>query len=43
MNNMMLAGLKHQFSHTFSADAQFTWAQQHGYRLRPVRAESLSV
>jgi hypothetical protein len=24
-NNMMLAGLKHQFSHTFSADAQFTW------------------
>lgn len=25
MNNMMLAGLKHQFSHTFSADAQFTW------------------
>ncbi len=25
-NNMMLAGLKHQFSHTFSADAQFTWA-----------------
>jgi hypothetical protein len=25
-NNMMLAGLKHQFSHTFSAEAQFTWA-----------------
>jgi hypothetical protein len=25
-NSMMLAGLKHQFSHTFSADAQFTWA-----------------
>jgi Carboxypeptidase regulatory-like domain len=25
-NNMLLAGLKHQFSHTFSADAQFTWA-----------------
>ncbi|MBT9332224.1 TonB-dependent receptor [Paracidobacterium acidisoli] len=25
-NNMMLAGLKHQFSHTFSVDAQFTWA-----------------
>ena len=25
-NNMMLAGLKHQFSHTFSADSQFTWA-----------------
>ena len=25
MNNMMLAGLKHQFSHTFSAEAQFTW------------------
>jgi hypothetical protein len=24
-NNMMLAGLKHQFSHTFSAEAQFTW------------------
>ena len=27
MNNMMLAGLKHQFSHTFSAEAQFTWAR----------------
>jgi len=25
-NNMMLAGLKHQFAHTFSAEAQFTWA-----------------
>ena len=25
-NNMMLAGIKHQFSHTFSAEAQFTWA-----------------
>ena len=25
-NNMMLAGLKHQFSHSFSLDAQFTWA-----------------
>ncbi|MGA2050653.1 MAG: TonB-dependent receptor [Terracidiphilus sp.] len=25
-NHMMLAGLKHQFSHTFSAEAQFTWA-----------------
>ena len=25
-NNMMLAGLKHQFSHTFYAEAQFTWA-----------------
>ena len=25
-NNMMLAGLKHAFSHTFSAEAQFTWA-----------------
>jgi Carboxypeptidase regulatory-like domain len=25
-NNMMLAGLKHQFSHNFSAEAQFTWA-----------------
>jgi hypothetical protein len=25
-NNMMLAGLKHQFSHTFSAEGQFTWA-----------------
>lgn len=24
-NHMMLAGLKHQFSHTFSAEAQFTW------------------
>jgi hypothetical protein len=23
---MMLAGLKHQFSHTFSAEAQYTWA-----------------
>jgi hypothetical protein len=23
---MMLAGLKHQFSHTFSAEGQFTWA-----------------
>jgi hypothetical protein len=23
---MMLAGLKHDFSHTFSAEAQFTWA-----------------
>jgi hypothetical protein len=25
-NNMMLAGLKHQFSHTLYAEAQFTWA-----------------
>jgi hypothetical protein len=25
-NNMMIAGLKHQFSHTFSAEGQFTWA-----------------
>ena len=25
-NNMMLAGLKHQFSQTFSLDAQYTWA-----------------
>jgi hypothetical protein len=25
-NNMMLAGLKHQFSHTFSAEAQYSWA-----------------
>ena len=25
-NSMMLAGLKHQFSHTFSAEGQFTWA-----------------
>lgn len=25
-SNMMLAGIRHQFSHTFSADAQFTWA-----------------
>jgi hypothetical protein len=24
-NNMMLAGLKHQFSHAFSAEGQFTW------------------
>ena len=23
---MMLAGLKHQFSQTFSLDAQYTWA-----------------
>jgi hypothetical protein len=26
-NNMMLAGLKHEFSRQFSADAQFTWAK----------------
>jgi hypothetical protein len=25
-NNMLLAGLKHQFSHTFYAEGQFTWA-----------------
>ena len=25
-NNMLLAGLKHQFSHTFSAEGQYTWA-----------------
>ncbi len=25
-NNMMLTGLKHQFSHTFSLEAQYTWA-----------------
>jgi hypothetical protein len=24
-NNMLLAGIKHQFSHTFSAEAQYTW------------------
>jgi hypothetical protein len=26
-NNMMLAELKHQFAHRFSANAQFTWAK----------------
>lgn len=26
-NNMMLAGIKHQFSHTFSVDTQYTWAK----------------
>ena len=26
-NNMMLVGLKRQFNHQFSADAQFTWAK----------------
>jgi len=26
-NNMMLVGLKHQFSRQFSADAQFSWAK----------------
>ncbi|WP_158821595.1 TonB-dependent receptor [Granulicella sp. S156] len=26
-NNMMLAGLKHQFSHQFSTEAQFTWGK----------------
>ena len=26
-NNMMLAGVKHQFSQTFSVDAQYTWAR----------------
>jgi Carboxypeptidase regulatory-like domain len=25
-NHMLLAGLKHQFSHTFSAEAQYAWA-----------------
>jgi len=25
-NNMLLAGLKHQFAHTFSAEAQYMWA-----------------
>ena len=25
-NNMLLAGLKHQFSHTFAAEAQYAWA-----------------
>jgi Carboxypeptidase regulatory-like domain len=25
-NNMMIAGLKHQFSHTFSVEGQYTWA-----------------
>jgi hypothetical protein len=25
-NNMLLAGLKHQFSHTFSLETQYTWA-----------------
>jgi Carboxypeptidase regulatory-like domain len=25
-NNMLLAGLKHQFSHTFSAEAQYAWS-----------------
>src|ERR1700744_143725 len=24
-NSMMLAGLRHQFSHTFSAEGQYTW------------------
>ncbi len=26
-NNMMLAGIKHQFSQTFSVDAQYSWAR----------------
>jgi hypothetical protein len=26
-NNMLLAGLKHNFSHTFMAEAQYTWAK----------------
>jgi Carboxypeptidase regulatory-like domain len=26
-NNMLLAGLKHQFSHTFSAEAQYSWSR----------------
>jgi hypothetical protein len=26
-NNMLLAGLKHQFSHTFSAEGQYTWGK----------------
>ena len=26
-NNMMLAGIKHQFSHTFSLDTQYSWAR----------------
>jgi hypothetical protein len=26
-NNMMLAGIKHQFSRTFSVDTQYTWAR----------------
>jgi hypothetical protein len=25
-NNMMLAGIKHEFSHTFSVEGQYTWA-----------------
>ena len=25
-NNMMIAGLKHQFTHTFSLDTQYTWS-----------------
>ncbi len=36
---MMLAGLKHQFSHTFSADAQFTWAHSMDTELGPVRPD----
>ncbi len=26
-NNMLLAGIKHQFSHTFTAEGQYTWAK----------------
>jgi hypothetical protein len=34
-NNMMLAGLKHQFAHQFSAEAQFTWAKSMDYGSGP--------
>ncbi len=42
-NNMMLAGLKHQFAHTFSAEGAVYLGPQHGYRFRPLLPRSLSV
>ncbi len=42
-NNMMLAGIKHQFSHTFSAEAQYTWAHSMDTNSGPYYPRSLSI
>ncbi len=42
-NHMMLAGIKHDFSHTFSAEGAVHMGTQPGYKLRPVLQERLSV
>ena len=46
-NNMLLAGLKHQFSHGFSAEAQYTWGKSEdtgsGPYMRPYYVNNVAL